>query len=127
MKRKALIAAVGIAGLAATPAFAATTAAKSTQLSERVAHTSVKAGTKDGVSGTLRSGGTGLSGQRVMLERRSGGSRMFTTVSTHTTGRNGGVSFTVTVPKGRTAYELVYPGNRTYKASHSNIVTVTAR
>jgi hypothetical protein len=125
MHYKALVAAVGIVAVAGSPAFAAT-AAKTTTLSEHAAKSVVKAKAKDTITGTLTYSKKALPGQKVVLEQRLAGAKKFTVVATHTTGSKGGVSFTVTPSKGKHQYELVFAGTKTYKASHSSIVTVTA-
>ena len=100
-----------------------------TSLSIGVAHTTVKAGAKDSVHGVLRSGKRGLGAQKVWLYERKAGTTKWTAVTskaTATTGTVGSVSFTVTPPKGKEQYELVFKATAAYFGSHSGAVTVTA-
>ncbi len=78
----------------------------------------------DVVSGVLTSDGAGLASEKVTLEARSGVKPRWTVVATGTTATGGTVSFTVT-PKVKTQYELVFAGDSTYKASDSNVITLS--
>jgi hypothetical protein len=76
----------------------------------------------DVVSGVLRSDGTGVAKETVALKARTGVRPRWAVVATGTTGTTGGISFTVT-PKVKTQFELVFAGDPTYRASHSNVIT----
>ena len=126
MNVKALIAATGALTVLATPAFAATTQ-RATSLSEHLAKGTVKAKTRDTVSGVLKSGKTPLSKQRVLLEEKAAGAKKFTVIAKGTTSSKGAVAFTVYPAKGKDSYELVYIATKTYKASHSAVAVITAK
>ena len=116
-----------VAGLTAGPAFAATTV-KPTSLALKAAKSSVVPNQKDTLTGTLKSGTTVLAGQTVKLEKRAAGAKSFTVVTTKKTDAKGHIVLTVTpgTKKGqKEQYELVFAGTKTYKASHSSIITVT--
>jgi hypothetical protein len=127
--RVPLITAGVLAGaLLTTPALAAT--AKATTSTLKAAKSTVAPKATDTLTGTLKSGSTGVSGEKVMLERRSGTSGTFTVLQTKTTGKGGTVTFSVvpgTKSGQKVQYELVHAANAKYKASHSGIVTVTVK
>jgi len=122
-----VIGAVALAGLGVAPALAAT-AAKPTSLTLKASHTSVAPKAKDTLTATLRSGRTAVANESVKLEKRAAGAKSWTLVSAKTTNAKGQTSWSV-VPgtkKGqKEQYELVFSGNKSYKASHSSIITVT--
>lgn len=97
-----------------------------TSLSIGIAHTTIKSGAKDTVHGVLRSGSTGLRGRTVWLYERKAGTTRWSAVTSKATGTGGSVSFTVTPPKGKDQYELVFKATAAYFGSHSGTVTVTA-
>jgi hypothetical protein len=123
-----VLAGIVAASLGVAPAMAAT--AKATSLNLRAAHTTVAPKAKDTLTGTLKSGSSYVAGEKVTLERRAGTSGKFTVVKTVVTGKNGTASFTV-VPGTKTGqkvqYELVHAADAKYKASHSQIITVTVK
>jgi 5-hydroxyisourate hydrolase-like protein (transthyretin family) len=125
----AAVAAIG--GLAVTPAFAASRIATPTSLTIKAAHSTVAPKAKDTLTGLLKSGNTPLAGKTVSLMRRAAGGKTFTLVSNKVTDSKGRVVLTA-VPgtkKGHEQYELVYKGGKagaiTYKASHSQIITIS--
>lgn len=124
---------VVVAGLAAAsmsiaPALAATTSAKPTSLTLKAAKSTVAPKQKDTLTGLLKSGTHVLAGESVKLEKRAAGAKSFSLVTTKTTDSKGKVVLTV-VPgskKGqKEQYELIFAGNKTYKGSHSSIITIT--
>ena len=81
------------------------------------------------ITGTLTAGTTGLSGQVVRLVSRVAGSTSFKTIRYAKTVSGGTVTFSVTPPKGKDQYALVYNGSHktspAYTGSHSRTVTIT--
>jgi hypothetical protein len=125
----AVAAGVLAASLAAAPAFAATApTTKPTSLTIKAAKSTVARNQKDTLTGTLKSGKKVLAGETVKLEKRAAGAKHFTVVATKTTTAKGQVTLVVTpgTKKGqKEQYELVFSGTKSYKASHSSIITVT--
>ena len=120
------IAGILAASLTAAPALAS--AAVPTSLTLKAAHSSVAPKAKDTLTGYLKAGKLALANQTVKLEQRASGAKTFKVVATKTTDANGKVVLTVTpgTKKGqKEQYELVFAGTKTYKASHSAIITVT--
>ena len=118
-----------IAGVSAAPAFAAT-AAKATSLNLRSAHATVAPKAKDTLTGTLKAGNAAVANEKVTLEQRSGTTGKFSVVRSALTNSKGLVTFTVTpgTKKGqKEQYELVHASDAKYKASHSQIITVTVK
>ena len=116
-----------VMGSTAAPALAATTA-KPTALTVKAAKSSVAPKAKDTLVGTLKSGGTVLKGQTVKLEQRAAGAKSFKVVSSKKTDSKGHVSWSVTpgTKKGqKEQYELVFVATKSYKASHSSVITVS--
>jgi F0F1-type ATP synthase alpha subunit len=123
------VAGVAIASAAifavASSASAATTVAKAhTTLSIVESKSTIKAGQKDLVAGTLKAGKTGLAKEIVLLDRVSG--KKLIPVAVELTGKAGNASFTV-APKTTTKYELVFLGTKKLAASHSGVVTVVVK
>jgi hypothetical protein len=81
----------------------------------------IKAGQKDVVGGTLRSHGTGLAREVVLLDRLVGGK--FVPWKVQLTNKAGRVAFTVS-PGVTARYELVFRGTEKLAHTHSGIVTV---
>jgi hypothetical protein len=77
----------------------------------------------DAISGQLRSHHTGLSGETVLLESRTAGTK-FAVIDTGTTGLHGVVRFKEAIPAETTKYKLVFEAVPGFKASHSGVVTV---
>jgi len=78
----------------------------------------------DVINGLLRSRHHGVAGATIVLESRTGHAK-FAAVASATTGAHGLVSFTVT-PTTRTAYKLIFKGDATHRASHSNVIILRA-
>lgn len=112
--------------MSAAPALAA--AAQPTSLTLKAAKSSVTHNQKTTLTGTLKSGGTALAAQPVVLEKRAAGAKAWSAVSTKSTSSKGTVTYSV-VPGTRKGqkeeFYLVFKGNAKYKASHSAIITVT--
>lgn len=127
LRPAAVLGTVVLAGVAAGPAFAATVA-KPTSLTLRAAHTTVAPKAKDTLTATLKAGTKAVSGESVKLERRAAGARSWSLVSSKATNAKGQTSWSVVAGtrKGqKEQYELVFSGTRTYRASHSSVITVT--
>jgi hypothetical protein len=77
------------------------------------------------ITGVLRDGHTGVAGETVTLDSRTGHKPRWTAVGTATTGTDGSVSFTV-APTARTQYKLVFSTDKTtgFRGSHSNTITL---
>ena len=78
----------------------------------------------DAVTGVLSSDGTGVAHETVALEARMGVTPRWKVVDTGTTGTNGAITFTLVTPKVKTQFKLVFAGDSTYRASHSNVITL---
>ena len=78
----------------------------------------------DAVTGVLSSGGTGLANETVALEARTGVKPRWKVVAMGPTGSGGAITFTVT-PKVKTQFKYVFAGDATYRASHSNVITLS--
>jgi hypothetical protein len=78
----------------------------------------------DSISGVLRDERTGVAGETITLDSRTGKKRRWTAVTTGTTGTDGSVAFTVAAPTTRTQFKLVFGGDSTFRKSHSNVITI---
>jgi hypothetical protein len=78
----------------------------------------------DAVTGVLSSDGTGVAHETVALEARMGVKPRWKVVDAGTTGTNGAITFTLVTPKTKTQFKLVFAGDSTYRASHSNVITL---
>jgi hypothetical protein len=85
-----------------------------------IAHSKHKA---SDITGVLRDGRTGVAGETVTLESRTGKKPRWAADGSATTGTDGSVSFMVS-PTTRTQFRLVFAGDSTYRRSHSNVVTL---
>jgi hypothetical protein len=126
---RVLVATTAVVALTGGAASAfATTPASPTSLTISTASTGTSTKPQT-VTGTLKSGTKGLGGQVVRLVGRVAGSTSFKTLRYAKTTSTGAVTFTVTPPKGKDVYELVYNGSHkaspAYAGSHSKTVTVT--
>ena len=101
------------------------TVKRSTALTIAAAHTTVKPKTRDAITGTLKSGTTGLVGFNVTLRERKFGTTKWTALTTKATTTGGKVSFSVLPPSSKEQYELSFAGTTRYFPSHSGVVTVT--
>ena len=78
----------------------------------------------DAVTGVLSSDGSGVAHETVALEARMGVTPRWKVVGAGTTGTNGAISFTLVAPKVKTQFKLIFAGDSTYRASHSNVITL---
>lgn len=78
----------------------------------------------DAVTGILRSGHAGVGHETVSLEARMGVKPRWKVVVTGATGTGGAITFDVT-PKVKTQFKYVFAGGGTYRASHSNVITLS--
>lgn len=79
----------------------------------------------DAVTGVLRSDGTGVAGETVALEARMGVKPRWKVVATGPTGTGGAITFDVVTPKTKTQFKYVFAGDASYRASHSNVITLS--
>ena len=78
----------------------------------------------DAVTGVLSSGGTGLANETVALEARTGVKPRWKVVAMGPTGSGGAITFDVVAPKTKTQFKYVFAGDASYRASHSNVITL---
>jgi hypothetical protein len=78
----------------------------------------------DAVTGVLRSDDKAVSGETVALEARTGVTPRWKVVATGATGPGGAITFDVT-PKAKMQFKYVFAGDSTYRASHSNVITLS--
>ena len=78
----------------------------------------------DAITGVLSSDHTGLTGETVALEARTGVTPRWKVVATGATGTGGAITFDVT-PKAKMQFKYVFAGEGSYRASHSNVVTLS--
>ena len=78
----------------------------------------------DAVTGVLSSGGTGIAHETVALEERTGVAPRWRVVATGPTGTGGAITFDVVAPKTKTQFKYVFAGDASYRASHSNVITL---
>ena len=78
----------------------------------------------DAVTGVLRSGDAGVAHETVALEARMGVKPRWKVVAIGTTGTGGTITFDVT-PKTKTQFKYVFAGEGAYRASHSNVITLS--
>jgi hypothetical protein len=109
---------------AKTTALTTTTAKTNTVLSIMAGESTIKAGEKDGISGTLLAGSSPAVGRVVGLYRYSYRLRKWRLIRIKLTSKAGAVTFTVH-PDITREYELVYHGNSTLAASTSSATTIT--
>ena len=76
------------------------------------------------VTGVLSSGGTGLANETVALEARTGVKPRWKVVAMGPTGSGGAITFDVVAPKAKTQFKYVFAGDASYRASHSNVITL---
>jgi 5-hydroxyisourate hydrolase-like protein (transthyretin family) len=79
----------------------------------------------DAITGVLRDERTGVPGETITLDSRTGKKPRWTVVTTGTTDATGSVTLTV-APTTRTQYKLVFAGDSTFRKSHSNVITLKA-
>jgi len=78
----------------------------------------------DAVTGVLSSDRKGVAGETVALEARTGVTPRWKVVATGATGTGGAITFDVT-PKAKMQFKYVFAGDSTYRASHSNVITLS--
>ena len=78
----------------------------------------------DAVTGVLSSDHKGIAGETVALEARTGVTPRWKVVATGATGTGGAITFDVT-PKAKMQFKYVFAGDSTYRASHSNVITLS--
>jgi hypothetical protein len=78
----------------------------------------------DAVTGVLSSDDQGVAGETVALEARTGVAPRWKVVATGPTGTGGAITFDVT-PKAKMQFKYVFAGDSTYRASHSNVITLS--
>jgi hypothetical protein len=78
----------------------------------------------DAVTGVLSSDHKGVAGETVALEARTGVTPRWKVVATGATGTGGAITFDVT-PKAKMQFKYVFAGDSTYRASHSNVITLS--
>jgi hypothetical protein len=78
----------------------------------------------DAVTGVLSSDHKGVAGESVALEARTGVRPRWKVVATGMTGTGGAITFDVT-PKAKTQFKYIFAGDSTYRASHSNVITLS--
>jgi len=78
----------------------------------------------DAVTGVLSSDHKGVADETVALEARMGVKPRWKVVATGATGTGGAITFDVT-PTMKTQFKYVFAGDSTYRASHSNVITVS--
>jgi hypothetical protein len=79
----------------------------------------------DAITGVLRDGRSGVAGETITLDSRTGKKPRWTVVTTGTTDATGSVTFTV-APTAKTQYKLVFAGDSSFRKSHSNVITLKA-
>lgn len=78
----------------------------------------------DAVTGVLSSDDKGVAGETVALEARTGVRPRWRVVATGATGTGGAITFDVT-PKAKMQFKYVFAGDSTFRASHSNVITLS--
>jgi hypothetical protein len=78
----------------------------------------------DAVTGVLSSDHKGVAGEAIALEARTGVTPRWKVVATGATGTGGAITFDVT-PKAKMQFKYVFAGDSTYRASHSNVITLS--
>ena len=95
-----------------------------TTLGIAVSSSSITAGQKDLITGTLLTGTKPVVGKIVSLYRYSTSAKKWIRVEVDLTGKLGHVFYTVK-PAATTSYELVFFGTAHLRASHSAVATIT--
>ena len=78
----------------------------------------------DAVTGVLSSSHKGVAHETVALEARVGVKPRWKVVAIGTTGASGAITFDVVTPKTKTQFKYVFAGGASYRASHSNVITL---
>jgi spore germination protein YaaH len=107
--------------------YAVSIAKKSRSVSIATPPSSITYGTKVTITGTvLDSAGNGLSGQKVVLQRRSPSGSTWSSVVTTSTSSTGSVSLSYT-PSANSVFRLYAPSNWTYNSAMSSEKTVLVK
>jgi len=140
-RRRTLIAAAALAAVTATTGFVvastagastttttgaltAATGQAGTSLSITASQSTIAAGQRDTISGTLLTGGNPAAHRVVELERYNDRLHTWRPIRVKLTSHAGAVTFTVR-PAMTREYEIAYRGNSTLAAAHSGVVTIT--
>ena len=140
-RTRTLIATAAVAAATATAGFMiATTAGASTTttdstltaatvntgttLSITAGHSTIAAGQRDSISGTLLAGGSPAGHRVVILERYNDRAHKWRPIRIKLTNKAGAVTFSVR-PAMTSKYEIVFRGNSKLAAAHSSVVTIT--
>jgi hypothetical protein len=140
-RTRTLIATVAVAAVTATTGFVIASAAGAsttttagtltaatgntgTSLSITTSQSTIAAGQRDTISGTLLAGGSPAAHRVVVLERYNDRRHTWRPIRIKLTSHAGAVTFTVR-PAITSEYEIVYRGNSTLAAAHSGAVTIT--
>ena len=113
-----IVAAASVASAAPTPKLDATRLSISNKV---IAHGKHHV---DAVTGVLSSDHKGVVGETVALEARTGVKPRWKVVAAGATGTGGAITFDVT-PKAKMQFKYVFAGDSTYRASHSNVITLS--
>ncbi len=97
-----------------------------TTLGIATAASTITAGQKDLITGTLLSGAKPVVGKIVSLYRYNATAKKWIRVEVDLTGKFGHVFYTVK-PSATTSYELVFFGTSHLRASHSDVATITVQ
>ena len=97
-----------------------------TTLGIATAASTIQAGHKDLITGTLLSGTKPVVGKIVSLYRYNATAKKWIRVEVDLTGKFGHVFYTVK-PSATTSYELVFFGTPHLRASHSDVATITVQ
>jgi 5-hydroxyisourate hydrolase-like protein (transthyretin family) len=122
----AVTSAAGATTTTKTAALTTTTAKTGTTLSVTAAESTIKAGQKDTVSGTLLAAGNPAAGKVVELYRYNDRLQRWRLIRVKLTSKTGAVTFTVD-PYSTREYELAYHGNSTLAAAKSSATTITVQ
>ena len=95
-----------------------------TTLTGSAASSTITAGQKDLITGTLLTGTKPVAGKLVSLYRYTASAKKWVRVEVDLTGKLGHVFYTVK-PAATTSYELVFFGTAHLRASHSAVATIT--
>jgi hypothetical protein len=107
-----------------TGTLTAATGTTGTSLSITAAQSTIAAGQRDRISGTLLAGGSPAAHRVVLLEGYNDRLKKWRPIRIKLTNKAGAVTFSVR-PAVTRQYEIVYRGNSTLAAAHSGVATIT--
>lgn len=107
-----------------TDTLTAATGTTGTSLSITAAQSTIAAGQRDRISGTLLAGGSPAAHRVVLLEGYNDRLKKWRPIRIKLTNKAGAVTFSVR-PAMTRQYEVVYRGSSTLAAAHSGVVTIT--